>query len=113
MRHAPNPVPTRRCCVQGESCQVGPPCFRAGKPVLHVASNGRRLHTFAAILAAEEELTLAFEALHRVPRRRTLIVEEVDGNPIHESPHAETLRRCGFGNDYRGLAAEIGCSIRA
>ena len=85
----------------------------AGKPVLYVASHGRRLHTFPVMLAAEQELILAFEALHRLPRRRTLIVEEIDGKPIHESPHTEALRRCGFVNDYRGLAAEIGYSNRA
>jgi len=32
---------------------------------------------------------------------------------LRNSPHAEGLRRCGFADDYRGLAAEINDSSSA
>ena len=36
-------------------------------------------------------------------RRRTLVVQRIDGAPVSESPFAETLESCGFVSDYRGM----------
>ncbi|AGA90372.1 Lhr-like helicase [Thioflavicoccus mobilis 8321] len=81
-----------------------------GLPSIYVAPGGRRIQTFPSPGDDDQALSSACEALHRLPRRRTLIVEQIDGVPARESPLAERLRACGFVDDYRGLAAEMGYS---
>jgi ATP-dependent Lhr-like helicase len=82
----------------------------AGRPLIYVAPGGRRILTFQDTPNDDESLTRACRALHRLPRRRTLIIEQIDGLPARESPLAERLRISGFVDDYRGLAAEVGYS---
>ena len=51
-------------------------------------------------------LEAAIAALRTLPRTATkgaLVIEKIDGRSAQESPHAETFRAAGFGNDYRGL----------
>ena len=80
----------------------------AGRPVLFLGANRRHLITFPAHLAGTDVQAAAFEALRRIPRNtrgRSLVIEKIDGQPVHESQYAELMRRCGFVNDYRGLAS--------
>jgi ATP-dependent Lhr-like helicase len=46
--------------------------------------------------------------LERPSPPSTLTVETIDGGAASASPHAEALRRAGFGNDYRGLSRQRG-----
>ncbi|MEY6432208.1 DEAD/DEAH box helicase, partial [Thioalkalicoccus limnaeus] len=80
----------------------------AGRPMLYLGPGGRRLQTFPVNGGDDRSFAAAFEALHRLPRRRTLVIERIDGQPARESVHYATMRECGFIDDYRGLAAEIG-----
>jgi ATP-dependent Lhr-like helicase len=77
-----------------------------GVPLLYVGPGARQLITFPG-LAAEGALALALAALARLPRagrRAPVVVEGIDGVPVHESPWAPALMQSGFRRDYRGLA---------
>lgn len=79
-----------------------------GQPLLYVGAGARQLYRFRAAETEPERLAAALQALRRLPvggRRRTLVVERVDGQPVAESPLNDTLRRAGFVSDYRGLVA--------
>jgi len=78
-----------------------------GKLALYVGAGGRRLLTFpGAVFQDRGGLAVAFRALPRLPfvGRRRLVVQEIDGVPVRESPHLETLEACGFDSHYRGLS---------
>ena len=52
----------------------------------------------------------AFAALHRLPRgtrRRSLVIEKIDGLAVADSLQREALLQAGFIADYRGLASEV------
>ena len=78
-----------------------------GRPLLYVARRGRNLITFpAAIRDDDGALDAVIEALRHLPRgsaRGMLVIENVDGVPVAESPLAERFRRAGFAQDYRGM----------
>jgi len=81
-----------------------------GRPLLYLGPGGRQLLTFPGSLRDAQELELALQALPHLPRgtrRRTLVIEKIDGVPARESVHSERMRRCGFESDYRGLAAGL------
>jgi ATP-dependent Lhr-like helicase len=81
-----------------------------GRPLLYLGAGGRHLSTFPASLAPPGMASAAFEALSRLPRstrRRTLIIEKIDGRAVTESEYLELILRCGFERDYRGVAAEV------
>ena len=80
-----------------------------GRPLLYLGSSGRHLATFPASLADENTRLAAFTALRELPRRtrrRTLVIEAIDGTPAAASPMLPELLQCGFVTDYRGIAAE-------
>jgi hypothetical protein len=69
----------------------------------------RPTFTFPGNLADPPVRAAAFEALHRVPkksRRRSLVIEKIDGRPVRESTLWAEMMQCGFVSDYRGLASE-------
>lgn len=77
-----------------------------GRPVLHVSAGARQLLTFAG--QDEGALDAGFGALSRLPRgarRRTMVVEFIDGVPARESAFASRLLALGFTPDYGGLMA--------
>ncbi len=81
----------------------------AGRPLLYLGPNARQLLTFPGNLADPPVRAAAFEALHRVPkksRRRSLVIEKIDGRPVRESTLWAEMMQCGFVSDYRGLASE-------
>ncbi|MDH3222343.1 MAG: DEAD/DEAH box helicase, partial [Gemmatimonadota bacterium] len=78
-----------------------------GWPVLFLDRRGRRLRTLTD--ATEEQLDRAVEALPRLAcrgRRRTLLIEEVNGERAAQSMLGARLRAKGFTPDYRGLRME-------
>ncbi len=80
-----------------------------GTPLLYLGASGRHLVTFPAYLMKPHVRAAAFEALHQIPkkaRRGSLIIEKIDGQPVRDTEHFELMQRCGFVNDYRGLASE-------
>ncbi|MCB1773468.1 MAG: hypothetical protein KDI88_07615, partial [Gammaproteobacteria bacterium] len=80
-----------------------------GRPLLYLGSSGRHLTTFPAPLSDQNIRLAAFAALSDVPRRmrrRTFVIEKIDGIPASESPILVELLQCGFVTDYRGIAAE-------
>ena len=83
--------------------------MRRGIPLLYLGPNARQLITFPGNLADPEMRMAAFTALHQLPkktRRRSLVIEKIDGRPARESKYCAELLHCGFVMDYRGLAAE-------
>jgi ATP-dependent Lhr-like helicase len=83
--------------------------MRRGIPLLYLGPNARQLITFPGNLADPETRMAAFTALHQLPkktRRRSLVIEKIDGRPARESKYCAELLHCGFVMDYRGLAAE-------
>jgi ATP-dependent Lhr-like helicase len=82
-----------------------------GRAALYLGPGGRQLLTFPASLRDGHELDLALEALHRLPRgtrRRSLVIEKIDGVEVRDSVHFERMRRCGFESEYRGMAPRLG-----
>ena len=79
----------------------------AGKPVVYMLAGGRQILTFPSMCdEGRAELQVAVALLGRLPRRgrrRSLIVEKVDGVPVRESVLYDLLVRSGFISDYRGL----------
>jgi ATP-dependent Lhr-like helicase len=84
----------------------------AGQPALYVGAGRRALTSFAAASAEQgNALTLALDALHRLPAdgRRRLLIQQIDGQPALESPLREPLLAAGFETDYDALTpARIG-----
>ena len=81
----------------------------AGLPVLYLTAGGRQLLTFPMGLSDPDRAAAAYAALHDIPRatrRRSIVIEKIDGVPARESPHREIMCANGFVSDYRGLAAE-------
>jgi ATP-dependent Lhr-like helicase len=76
-----------------------------GVPLLYVGAGAKQLITFPG-LSAEGGLALALHALGRLPqgRRKPVVIESIDGVPVHDSPWAPALMQAGFRRDYRGLA---------
>ncbi|MGE0081127.1 MAG: DEAD/DEAH box helicase [Thiohalomonadaceae bacterium] len=79
-----------------------------GAPALYLSADGRQLLTFPEGWREEPSaLTAAARLLHRLPRgarRRTLVIERIDGAPARESPLAPALLTAGFVPDYKGLS---------
>ncbi len=80
----------------------------AGLPFLFLEKSGRSVVTFksfaedrggARALAAVE----ALPELARRGRRRSMLLEKIDGQPAGESVHAVVFEKGGFLPDYRGL----------
>ena len=83
--------------------------LHAGRPVLYLGPGGRQLSCFPQALREPGVAEAAFGALARLPergRRRTLVIEQVDGTPVRESPYRDLMLANGFVSDYRGLAAQ-------
>ncbi|MCB1744041.1 MAG: DEAD/DEAH box helicase, partial [Gammaproteobacteria bacterium] len=84
-----------------------------GLPALYVNAAGTALLSFASTFERfPEALPAAARALTRLPRRafggrRSLLVEQVDGVPVRQSPLYEVLREAGFRSDYKGLGAPL------
>ncbi len=78
-----------------------------GRPILYVASRGRRLQTFPASIRDEEgSLDAALQALRHLPRGATrglLVIEKVDGIAAVDSPLVDQFKQAGYSPDYRGL----------
>jgi len=80
-----------------------------GEAVLFLERRARRIWSFAPLApeGAEERLARAVAALPRAlfseRRRRTLRVEQIDGEPAARSPWAELFAGAGFRPGYRGL----------
>jgi ATP-dependent Lhr-like helicase len=78
-----------------------------GSPILYAARRGRQLLTFPFPgRPPEEMLRIAIPRLRDLPRpsgKRRLLIEEMDGRRVTESPHIGLLRECGFERSYRGL----------
>ena len=75
-----------------------------GWPILFLDRRGRRLRTLEG--ATEEQLDRAVEALPQLARRgrrRSLLIEEVDGERAGQSILGARLRAQGFTAEYRGL----------
>jgi len=79
-----------------------------GAAALYLEAGGRGLLTFPDLADDPEVARAAAGALRelRGPRRRSLRIERIDGEPARESERAGLLREAGFVNDYRGLALE-------
>jgi ATP-dependent Lhr-like helicase len=76
-----------------------------GTPVVFLDAGGRSLVTFPAL---DEEVDAqgvagAMVGIPRRSRRRTLVIERIDGEPAGDSPRAAWLERAGFVREYRGL----------
>jgi ATP-dependent Lhr-like helicase len=78
-----------------------------GRPVLYVASRGRRVLSFPATIRDEDgALEAALAALRRIPksgRRGLLVIEKIDGIAAAESSLLAEFRAAGYQLDYRGL----------
>ena len=80
-----------------------------GLPLLYLGASGRQLTTFPGPLDRPGVQQACFDALRAMPgttRRRTLIIEKIDGEPVAASRYRDALLRAGFVSDYRGVAAE-------
>jgi ATP-dependent Lhr-like helicase len=79
---------------------------RAGRPVLLVEQQGRKLTALAS--ASREDLTAATACLPGIcgtmtATRHKLTVDEWNGQPVTTSPGRELLEAVGFVNDYTGM----------
>jgi ATP-dependent Lhr-like helicase len=80
--------------------------LRAGRPVLLVEGQGKRLTTLAS--ASRDDVTTAvgclpgiFEHQRSLAARHKLSVEEWNGRPVTTSPGRELLEAAGFVRDYQ------------
>ncbi|MEZ5138568.1 MAG: DEAD/DEAH box helicase [Acidimicrobiales bacterium] len=73
-----------------------------GEAAVFVERGGRSLLTFPAAMV-DDRWADALAGVVRSGRRRSLEVAKIDGAPARESPHADTLRRAGFADGYKGL----------
>jgi ATP-dependent Lhr-like helicase len=84
--------------------------LHAGRPLLYLGPGGRQLLTFPETLRDPALQQAALRALHDLPRagrRRSLVIEKIDGVAVDKSPYHEALLQTGFVSDYRGLASEM------
>ena len=82
--------------------------LEGGRPLLFIDAGGRSWVTFAAWREMAESGQLgrgvgALVDLARQQRRRSFLVERIDGLPAGESEYAEALCQQGFDRDHRGL----------
>jgi ATP-dependent Lhr-like helicase len=84
--------------------------MRAGRPVLIIEANGKRLTGLP--WASRVDIDSALELLPGLtgPSRRALKVELYNGLPTLESPAASRLAELGFVRDYPGMAYYPGWS---
>ncbi len=79
--------------------------LRAGRPVLLVEQQGRRLTALAS--ASRDDVTAAVACLPelcgRGPTRHKLAVEEWNGRPVTATEGRELLEEAGFVRDYQGM----------
>ncbi len=79
--------------------------LRAGRPVLLVEQQGRRLTALPS--ASREDVTAAVACLPdlcgRGPTRHKLTVEEWNGQPVTTTEGRELLEAAGFVRDYQGM----------
>ncbi len=88
---------------------------RGGEPMLYLESSGRSLLSFRqfADLVEARRADRVVEALADVARRRrkrSLLIEKIDGLPAAESRWAGVLLENGFQREYRGLVWSVGSS---
>ena len=79
-----------------------------GKAVMYVSANRRQILTFSLQFREyAPAFQAAAQALHRLPRgrRRSLIIEKIDGEPANQSAYASMLEQSGFAREYRGLSS--------
>jgi ATP-dependent Lhr-like helicase len=84
--------------------------LHVGRPLLYLGPGGRQLLTFPETLRDPALQQAALRALHDLPRagrRRSLVIEKIDGVAVDKSPYHEALLQTGFVSDYRGLASEM------
>jgi len=82
----------------------------AGRPVLYLGTGGRRLTSFACADSAPGPLPAALRALRglgRTLRRRSLVIETVDGVPVHESRLLARLLAAGSEAEYKGVRIDL------
>ncbi|MEO6350876.1 MAG: hypothetical protein ABIP53_09510, partial [Candidatus Limnocylindrales bacterium] len=75
-----------------------------GEPVVYLDRGGKSIQTLPAF-ADPYVAQRALQSLRQLVadgRYRSLQVERVDGVPVGESPHAESLANAGFQRSYRG-----------
>jgi ATP-dependent Lhr-like helicase len=73
-----------------------------GDPAVFVERGGKRLVTFEAAHRSDIWVD-AVVSLVKEGRVSRLVIQQVDGVPVAESPVADLLRAAGFGEGYRGL----------
>ncbi|MEP7158580.1 MAG: DEAD/DEAH box helicase, partial [Chloroflexota bacterium] len=75
-----------------------------GQPTVYLERGGRSLQTLPAF--ADREMAaaslIALRGLLADGRFRSLSLEKVDGQPVADSPHSDTLAEAGFQRSYRG-----------
>jgi ATP-dependent Lhr-like helicase len=71
-----------------------------GALAVYVERGGRSLVTFAA---GSDAWAPALVHAHKDGRLGRLQVEQIDGIPARQSPHAPALRAAGFADGYKGL----------
>jgi ATP-dependent helicase Lhr and Lhr-like helicase len=82
-----------------------------GRAALYAAQNGRRVLSFSLTTLPAGVAEAAFIRLARTAmpgRKGFLVIEQIDGRPLRESPLYERLRSAGFESDHRGLVAGPG-----
>ncbi len=85
-----------------------------GRPVLYAAQHGRRVLSFGRSNPPAGVTEAAFIRLAQsaMPGRRGfLLIEQIDGLPVRESPIYERLRNAGFESDHRGLVGGPGLAL--
>lgn len=82
----------------------------AGRPLLYLATGGRALISFPDHLRREgDDLARACSALRELPRinRKRLVIRQIDGEPVFESPLVQTLLLAGFEPDGDGVRLSV------
>jgi ATP-dependent Lhr-like helicase len=75
-----------------------------GEPVVYLDRGGKSIQTLPAFAdaAVAQRALQSLRQLVADGRYRSLQIERVDGVPVTESPHAESLGNAGFQRSYRG-----------
>ncbi|RYU62432.1 DEAD/DEAH box helicase [Methylolobus aquaticus] len=79
-----------------------------GRLAAYAAQNGRQITLFDHASFPDLIWEAVFAALNTIAmpaRRGFLVIEKLNGRPVHESPLYARLRRAGFESDHRGLVA--------
>jgi ATP-dependent helicase Lhr and Lhr-like helicase len=87
--------------------------LKAGRPVLIIESNCKRLTGLASARQADIDSALNLLPGFTGPHRRILKVETYNGVPAAESPAAPRLSQLGFVRDYPGMAFYAGWSAES